>query len=134
MGTTKFKNKVVWPMFSQFIRMRDCIRTTEILDFGRCISCGELYDFQDLEAGHYIPGRHASNLFYERGCHSQCNDCNQFLRGNRFKYAKALVKLYGPDIIRELEDNDRQYKKFTLPELEMLLGHFKTEIRRMEER
>lgn len=116
--TIKQLKKDCWEIFSVYIRVRDCIRTTGCPSWGLCISCGKRYHIKLLQAGHFIPGRHNSNLFYERGVHAQCYNCNINLKGNTLNYADALVELYGEDIIEELRENARKTKKFTIAELE----------------
>jgi hypothetical protein len=69
-----WKKKVLGPgeVFSQFIRLRDCLKTTGGLENGFCYTCGRLYPFKSLQAGHWIPGRGGGNVLDERGCHAQC--------------------------------------------------------------
>ncbi len=106
-----------WIAFSLFIRVRDCIRTTGCASWGLCISCDRRYHIKLLQAGHFIPGRHNANLFYKRGCHAQCYNCNINLKGNTLEYGDALVKLYGPGIIEELRENNKKSHKFLIPDL-----------------
>ena len=131
MSVAKFKRVVVWPKFSKFIRLRDCLRTTSKNYLGICISCDLPFPFESLQAGHFLPGRHNANLFYERGVHAQCRKCNLFLHGAQYRYSQALIRLYGKGIIEEIQENDKIIKKFTMFELEMLLNHYGTEIRRL---
>ena len=46
-GTPKTKSvkklkEQVWHIFSKYVRLRDCFRTTGTLKHGKCISCGDL--------------------------------------------------------------------------------------------
>lgn len=102
--------KELWTLFSLYIRTRDCIRTTGCPVWGLCITCGKRYHIKLLQAGHFIPGRHNANLFYERGTHAQCYNCNINLKGNTLEYMDALKDLYGGRIIDEL----REYAKLKL--------------------
>ena len=114
---TTLKNKL-WKIFSLYIRIKDCLRTTGNPERGYCISCGKLYPIKKLQAGHFMAGRHNSNLFYERGCHAQCVKCNVFLAGNILDYMDAIIKLYGKKIINELRKNEAKRLKFTIKYLE----------------
>ena len=127
----KYKRLVVWPIFSQYTRLRDCLRTTGTIYIGACISCGREFDIGRLQAGHFIPGRHNSNLFYERGCHAQCERCNAFLAGNQYSYGQALIKLYGKGIIEELWANERIIKKFRRDELVLLAQELREKIKKL---
>lgn len=124
--------KLVWEVFSKYIRTRDCLLTTGCSSFGLCITCGRRNHFKLLQAGHFIPGRHNANLFSERGTHAQCYNCNINLRGNTLEYRRQIVKLYGKGADIELENEDRQVKKFTLPELEELLEKYKEKLKALE--
>ena len=79
-----------------------------------------------MQAGHFIPGRHNSILFDQRGCHAQCYSCNcGWLKGNPRKYQAYMLKRYGQEVIDELDRLDAQQKSFTPAELEDLLTHYK---------
>lgn len=132
MTTAHYKNKILWPVFSLFTRVRDCVRTTGCSSWALCITCGKRLHIKLLQAGHFIPGRHNANLFYERGCHAQCYNCNINLKGNTLVYMDALIKLYGAGIIEELRENDKQMVKFTMPELQEKIKHYLRKIKELE--
>ena len=125
--------KKIWPIFSEYIRKRDCIRTTGCSSFGLCITCGKRYHFKLLQAGHFIPGRHNSNLFSAKGTHAQCYNCNINLRGNTLEYRRKIIELYGEGVDLELEEIAREIKKFTMTELEELGGYLKGKIEEMND-
>ena len=109
-----------WDAFSLYIRTRDCLLTTGCPDWGLCITCGKRYHIKLLQAGHFIPGRHLSNLFSEKGTHAQCYNCNINLKGNTLEYRRKIVKLYGVGADEELEAIDkvsRQIKKYEYEEM-----------------
>ncbi len=112
--------KRIWPLFSRYIRLRDCLLTTGSRDYGECITCNSTLEFKDLQAGHFIPGRHNANLFSERGTHAQCKSCNLLHGGEQLEYRRQIIRLYGEGVDLELEEEARQIKKFTIPELEEL--------------
>ena len=128
-----FKKKVVWPLFSWWTRLRDCLLTTGCASWGLCITCGKRYHFKLLQAGHFIPGRHNANLFSERGVHAQCYNCNINLRGNTLEYRRKIIELYGEGADLELEAEARQIKKFTISDLEALKKELQDKIRMLEE-
>jgi hypothetical protein len=124
--------KKAWALFSQYIRMRDCLRTTGCTSFGLCVTCGKRYHFKLLQAGHFIPGRHNANLFSEKGTHAQCYNCNINLRGNTLEYRRKIIELYGEGYDEVLEKQSGEIKKYTIPELEELITELKDKIRRIE--
>ena len=111
--------KRVWLVFSRYIRLRDCLRTTGSPEHGECISCGEPKSYSELDAGHFV-AKHANNYFSERGVNIQCQSCNRFKGGNPLGYRRGLLLLYGEEITSELELENRPIKKFTVKELEEL--------------
>jgi len=109
--------KEAWIVFSQYIRLRDCLKTTEKPDEGRCFTCDNKYPFKKLQAGHFIAGRHNAIVFDERGVHAQCMMCNVFLAGNTVKYFRKMQQIYGEIVIKELEDLDKTEKTYKVYEL-----------------
>ncbi len=125
--------KDVWVVFSKYIRMRDCLKTTGCASFGLCITCGKRYHFKLLQAGHFISGRHNANLFSEKGTHAQCYNCNINLRGNTLEYRRKVIELYGKGADLELEEIAKQTKKFNVADLEELEAELKEKIKLLEE-
>ena len=131
--TTKQLKKDAWNLFSQYIRLRDCLRTTGCSSFGLCITCGKRYHFKLLQAGHFIPGRHNANLFNEKGCHAQCYNCNINLKGNTLEYRRQIIRLYGAGADEQLEAEDKIVKDLRAGELRELITHYKQEIEKLKE-
>ncbi len=129
----KTVKKKAWKIYSEYIRLRDCLRTTGLPDYGRCISCNKIVPRTLLQAGHFIPGKHNANLFYEKGTHAQCYNCNINLCGNILNYMDALIKLYGQGIIEELRMNDKKSVKFILADLQEKAIEYKKRIKEMKD-
>ena len=127
-GTAKLK-KEVWDIFSKYIRLRDCLRTRGVLTDGNCISCGALRPIKQCDAGHFISRWYGSTLFDERNVHLQCKRCNQM--GEKLKYRRAIIKLYGEGVDVELEDKATEIKRFTITELESLKEEFTQKVKEL---
>lgn len=100
----KAKRKA-WDAFSKYIRLRDEVQG--------CFTCGVVKPYKQMQAGHWIPGRHNSILFDERGYHAQCYHCNIGLKGNPVVYYDRMLKDYGVEVCNELKRIDKiiiQYK------------------------
>lgn len=123
--TVSQAKKRTWEIFSKYIRTRDAIRTTGIEEEALCITCDRRYPIKELQAGHFLPGRHPSILFDERGVHAQCYGCNVMKFGNSIKYFRKMQELYGDKVIEELERLDTQVKQFKTFELDELYEVFK---------
>ena len=126
----------VWEVFSIYVRLRDCLATTDSMEYGECITCDGHFAFKELQAGHFRPKK-GGNYFSERGVHAQCATCNLFGRNGQEKgmpleYRRQIIKLYGKGVDEELEAEQRQTKKFTIPELEDLLEYYKGKIKEIK--
>lgn len=101
--------------FSIFIRLRDAWRTTKTLERAICITCDREYNIFGigcLQAGHFIAGRNPAILLDERNVHAQCYICNVVYKGNSLKYYRKMETLYGEQVIRELEEKDKERTHF----------------------
>lgn len=123
--------KACWTQFSQYIRLRDCLKTTGSPDYGKCITCGRLVGRTRADAGHFISRRFNSTLFDERNVHLQCKQCNAF-GGQPLEYRRQIVRLYGEGADVELEDRATEIRKFTPQELIELTDYYKTGIQEMK--
>lgn len=115
------KNEVLWPLFSLHVRVKDA----DDRGYNSCITCGVVKHYKDLQAGHFIPGRHNAILFDERGCHPQCYHCNVGLKSNPRRYDRYMRENYGDAVIKELEVLDDTNKQFTKPEIISMIEHYR---------
>lgn len=60
-------------IFSEYIRLRDS------RPFGykacRCISCGQVKPYDEIDCGHFIGRTHMATRFDEENCHGECRSC-----------------------------------------------------------
>lgn len=116
--------KKVWKLYSEWIRRKDAVN-----GWNKCVTCGVMKSYKELQAGHFIPGRHPSILFDERNCHPQCYSCNcGWLKGNPVKYFRYMQVTYGDKVIEELERLDKINKQFLNYELEALIDIYKRKL------
>lgn len=115
----KLKKKV-WVEFSMFIRTRGASEDGR----QQCFTCDVEKFWRELEAGHFIPGRHNANLFDERAVRPQCRKCNGHLRGNTIVYYPKMVSMYGQEAVDEMIRNDARTHKWQGGELQSLLEHY----------
>ena len=123
--------KEVWDIFSQYVRITDCLRTTGCSSWGLCITCDKRYHIKLLQAGHLIPGRHNANLFSKKGTHAQCYNCNINLKGNTLEYRRQIIKLYGEGYDEILEAEARTIKKFTIVELTEMKEYYTKKVKEL---
>ena len=103
--TTSKAKKKACAVFSKYIRTKYAKG-----NFVQCVTCGRTKEIKQMQAGHFIPGRHNVVLYDERNCHPQCYVCNVVLGSNGPKYYKFMLKKYGQKVIDDLERLDKQVK------------------------
>lgn len=84
-----------WYLFSIWVRSNGAD------DFGRvaCYTCGRVYHWTDLNAGHY---RHDSHDFDPMNVKAQCPGCNLYESGRSDNFYLHLVQEYGKVRAEEL--------------------------------
>jgi len=117
--------KSAWTAFSQYIRRRDCLKTTGTLDKGVCITCGQLIDFKGSHAGHFIDGRGAAVLLEEDLVNLQCPQCNIFLHGNYVPYTLKMIREHGQDWVEEKRLLKKKVLKRSINDYQTLEAYYK---------
>ena len=130
---SSLKNKLD-EIFSRYIRLRDCLATTGTPVRGRCITCGVVKDYQDLEAGHFQSRRYGATRFDIRNVNIQCESCNRFHSGRQEIYAKAIDRKYGLGTVERLEIKGRQHFQFRSYELEEQIRYYRKRIKELIEK
>lgn len=124
----KSLKKTAWALFSRYIRLRDCLKTTGSLTHGVCITCGRTYHINNLTAGHAIGGRSNSILYDEDCVNAQCLQCNVFNHGEYVKYKEVYENIHGIGSYQDLQIKSKQPRKYTIFELEELIESLKMRI------
>lgn len=100
---TKKSDRKYWidrldEVFSLYIRMRDS-RDWHFRAF-RCISCGDVKPFDQMDCGHFI-GRACMKLRWEPvNAHGECRKCNRLTSSHLLYYRKNLIIKLGTDAIQ----------------------------------
>ncbi|HEC67004.1 MAG TPA: hypothetical protein ENI23_17140 [bacterium] len=95
---TTYIMKKIWEMKSRQIRERDADERGYI----KCFTCSAIKLISEMDAGHYIHGKHPGTWLLDRNLHSQCDICNRHHSGRREVYALELEARYGHGILQEL--------------------------------
>lgn len=112
--------KEAWRLVSLFIRQRGA----DSRGFNTCVTCGVRKHYKELQAGHFIGGRHNAILFEPRAIHPQCYSCNVMKHGDQINYFRFMQRTYGDKVIEELEKLNRTTKQFTTNELERIITKY----------
>lgn len=90
-GKGKIKITTADKWFSIYIRLRDIIYS----HFSKCITCGSVFHWRDLDCGHFVHRDRPMTRFNEQNCHAQCKSCNRFQGGMEYEHGTAIDRLYG---------------------------------------
>ena len=122
MKSKKPKSKLIKELdvlFSQFIRLSNSID-----GFCTCVTCGRVYEWKKIQAGHFMSRQHYSVRWDERNVKPQCYGCNVMQQGRQFEFSKYL----GEELSNELYLLSKQTRKFTENELEELIQYYKSRL------
>ncbi len=89
-----------------------------------CYTCGVKKHWKDLQCGHYISRSYNQLRFDPRNTKIQCVGCNIFKNGNIDEYALKLTEEYGLQILKELAEEKRKIRQFTVQELTDLIKKY----------
>lgn len=115
-------------VFSEFIRLRDASANGYV----RCISCGKISHWKDVDCGHYVNRKHLSTRWHEKNCNAQCRACNRFDEGNMLGYTKGLVKKYGQSVLDELDVMKCHTSKLCDFEGKILIKFYKDKVKELK--
>ena len=116
----------VW--FSRYIRLK----YSDSRGYCRCISCGKVYFWKEIQNGHYMSRRYMSTRFCEDNCRPQGVECNIFNQGAIQMYRRALIKEIGEQRVDLIEVRARQENKnWSLFELKQLIEYYKKEVEKL---
>ena len=116
----------VW--FSRYIRLK----YSDSRGYCRCISCGKVYFWKEIQNGHYMSRRYMSTRFSEDNCRPQGVECNIFNQGAIQMYRRALIKEIGEQRVDLIEVRARQENKnWSLFELRQLIEYYKKEVEKL---
>lgn len=111
-------------IFSEYIRKRDAVN-----GYVKCITCGGIFHWKDVDCGHYISRKYNSTRYNEINCNAQCRACNRFKGGREEEYRKALILKYGIDTILNLEQKKYDFHKLDKYEIDELKKKFKEKLK-----
>ena len=108
--------------FQKFVRFRDANLP--------CISCGTI-KAEIWDGGHFYKAElYTGLIFNEDNVHKQCRKCNTFLGGNENNYRLGLIKRFGINFVKALDQlaiTSRVYK-FTKDELREIKAKYQKKL------
>lgn len=117
-------------IFSKFIRLRDSAAFNHT--HFKCISCGQIKPFEQMDAGHFMGRIHKATRWDEDNVHGECRACNRMSADHIVYYQRNLVQKIGQGRVDLLLAKARQSKKWSAWELEQLIKHYQQEVDKMQ--
>lgn len=114
-------------VFALYIRLRDTMPS----GYCRCISCGRIKPFAEIDCGHYHGRTHMATRFDEDNCHGECHYCNRMSADHLIQYEKNLVKKIGQNKVDWLNVKAHSSKHFLDCELEQMIEYYTREAKRL---
>jgi len=107
-------------IFNAYIRQRDSEN-----GYFTCISCGQIKEVSQMDAGHYVPVKGSSALrFDEYNVNGECKACNGFDQFHLIGYKRNLIDKVGERKVIELEQQHRLIKKWSRTELNEIIKQY----------
>lgn len=117
-------------IFSKYIRLKYSDKN----GYCRCISCGKVFPWNEIQNGHYMSRRYMSTRFSEDNCRPQCVACNIFNQGNIQMYRRALIKQIGEQRVDLIEVRaKRESKNWSLFEYQTMIDFYQKEVNKLLE-
>lgn len=120
-------DKKLWPVFSEFIRLRDSNEN----GYCKCITCPNIRYFRQMDCGHGVSRQHMAIKYDETNNHAQCKICNYHKKGNPKEYKIAVDKKYGKGTWDDLEIKSRTVQKLGSFEFNVMLQYYKGEVEKL---
>lgn len=115
-----------WKIFSEFIRRRG---SSNGMNF--CVTCGVMKNWKELQAGHFLDGRHNAVLFNPLIVWPQCLRCNIFLKGNKVKYTLFMQNKFGQNKVEELLSESHRIVKLGKSDLKDIINRYTDDLNKM---
>ena len=114
-------------VFALYIRLRDTMPS----GFCRCISCGRIKPFSDIDCGHFHSRTHMATRYSELNCNGECSYCNRFNADHLLGYRENLIKKIGSQHFKLLGMQAASYKKFDDFELKAMIDFYTNEVKKL---
>ena len=114
-------------VFAYYIRLRDIMPN----GMGKCISCGKIKPYSEIDCGHFFSRTNMATRFDEDNCNGECRACNRISADHLIFYQENLIKKIGVSRFSSLREKARSTKKWEADDLKKLIDHYRKEVRRL---
>ena len=111
-------------VFSQYIRLSSADENGNCI----CITCDKVFNWKEIQAGHFMSRKHYSIRWSEENVFPQCCGCNVFKYGEQYKYSLFL----GKELANALYLQSKQIVKYSNEDLMGLIELYKIKLKKLE--
>lgn len=111
-------------IFSLYVRQSE----SDDNGYAKCVTCGKIAHWKEMDAGHYIPRSILATRWDERNVHVQCRGCNRFGGGKIDEYAIYLRKRYPDTILEDLNAQKRKITKLYVVDYQRLIEEYQEKL------
>lgn len=135
MGITQLKRKLplrslekkLDKIFSEWTRRKDADEGGTV----RCVTCGGLFFWGDVDAGHFIKRQHRATRWHPLNVAPQCRRDNHFMGGRQDDFANYIIREHGQAVFDELMTLKYQTKKHSRVELEEMIEKYQQKLKEL---
>ena len=98
---------------------------------GKCISCGRIKPFRELDCGHFYGRTNMATRFDEDNCNAECQYCNRAKSDHLIYYQDNLIKKIGIARYSSLSARSKMTKKWSEEELDNMIIKYTAEVKRL---
>ena len=99
--------------------------------YGKCISCGKIKPYRELDCGHFFSRTNMATRFDEDNCSAECQGCNRVSADHLIYYQENLIKKIGIARFSTLKSRASSVKKWEDCELESMIKKYTNEVKRL---
>ena len=114
-------------VFAYYIRLRDIMPN----GMGKCISCGKIKPYRELDCGHFYGRTNMATRFDEDNCNGECRGCNRASSDHLIFYQENLIKKIGIARFSSLREKAHSTKKWEAEELQRMIDYYTKEVKRL---
>lgn len=117
--------KMLDAIFSIFIRLRDCYKSTRTIT---CPLCPRTGDYKHAQNMHFITRWCLVLRRDETNCHAWCYRCNVLLKGNYIEYTRLMIDMYCIEYVDQLRSKKNEVSIMKTHEIEEKIQYYKEKV------
>lgn len=117
----------------RLVQLHSRLRDSDVMWYGRCISCWKVVHYKKADWWHYIGRRNMITAFDPNNINLQCKFCNWQLKWNITQYRIWLVAKIWLDKVKKLENSEWKIKKWNRWDIEDMIKYYKKENKILED-